>query len=163
MKAAFLAALATSVTLLVAACAGMPGHEPVQVTVADIDSLPSEGMEVRMLVKLRVQNPNDAPIEYDGVYLKFEVQGNAFATGVSDERGTIPRFGESIVSVPVTASALRIALQTLGMIANNQLPEKIHYRMDGKLNGPMFGSTSFQSQGELRLPANSAPIPSTPL
>ncbi len=33
--------------------------------------------------KLRVQNPNDSAIEYDGVYLKLEVLDKTFATGVS--------------------------------------------------------------------------------
>jgi LEA14-like dessication related protein len=147
-----LAVLAASIPLLLGGCAGMPGHEPVQVTVADIESLPSEGLEMRMLVKLRVQNPNDTPIEYDGVYLKIEVQGNTFATGVSDEHGTIPRFGESVVNVPLTASGLRIAFSALGMLVDGKPPESLRYRMDGKLNGPMFGSTTFQSQGELKIP-----------
>ncbi len=40
---------------------------------AGIDSLPGEGLAVRMLVKLRVQNPNDAPIENDGVYIRLDV------------------------------------------------------------------------------------------
>lgn len=144
---------ALAITLLLGGCATLPGQEPVQVTVVDIESLPSESLEMRMLVKLRVQNPNDAPIEYDGVYLRFEVQGTTFASGVSDQRGAVPRFGESVISVPVAASGLRIALSTIGMLTSGQPPEKIHYRMDGKLNGPMFGSTSFQSQGELKLPS----------
>ncbi|QJR15369.1 LEA type 2 family protein [Usitatibacter palustris] len=154
MRTNFLSVLVASIALLVGGCAGMPGRDPVQVTVADIESLPSEGMELRMLVKLRVQNPNDLPIEYDGVYLRLEVQGSTFASGVSDARGTIPRFSEAIVSIPLTASTLRLVQSALGMFAGGQAPEKITYRMEGKLNGPMFGSTSFQSQGELKLPAN---------
>ena len=48
-------------------CAGMPQKEPLQVTVAGIEPLQGEGLELRMLVRLRVQNPNDAPFEFDGV------------------------------------------------------------------------------------------------
>src|SRR3954468_16874996 len=97
-------------TLLIAlsltACATM--RDPVQVSVAGIESLPGEGLEVRMMVKLRVQNPNEAPIEYDGVFLKLDVQNRTFATGVSDERGVVPRFGEAIINVPLTISTLRV-------------------------------------------------------
>lgn len=57
-----------------------------------------------MLLKLLVQNPNDAPLDYDGVSLKLEVNGKTFVTGVSDGRSTIPRFGEAMIAVPVTMS-----------------------------------------------------------
>ena len=41
------------------ACATLSDRDPLQVTVAGIESLPGEGMEMRLLVKLRVQNPNE--------------------------------------------------------------------------------------------------------
>jgi len=141
--------IVTALTLT--ACASMPGRDPLQVSVADIESLPGEDLEMRMLVKLRVQNPNDAPVEYDGVYVKLDVLGKTFATGVSDERGSIPRFGESIVSVPVTVSMLRMAVNALRMLDGKPV-DKLSYKMEGKLDGPMFGSTRFQAQGELALP-----------
>src|SRR5512137_2444309 len=91
-------------TLLAAGCASLPKHDPLQVTVAGIESLPGEGMELRLLVKLRVLNPNDAPVDFDGVALNLDVQGKRFASGVSDEVGSVPRFGEAVVQVPVTVS-----------------------------------------------------------
>src|SRR5215831_7241004 len=117
-------------------CAGMPGKDPVQVTVAGIDSLPGEGLEMRMLVKLRVQNPNDSPIDYDGVYVKLDVLDRTFASGVSDEHGSVPRFGETVVSVPVTVSALRVALQAIGFVLDGRQVEKVNYKLEGKLDGP---------------------------
>jgi len=140
-------------TSLLAACALMPGRDPLQVNVADVESLSGEGFEFRMLVKLRVQNPNDAPVEYDGVYLKLDVLDKTFASGVSDERGVVPRFGEALITVPVTVSTLNLVRQTLGMMIDGKRPEKLSYRLEGKLNGPMFGSTRFHSQGELPLDA----------
>ena len=105
MHRLFLPILVIIAALNLNGCASLPGREPVQVTVADIESLPGEGLEVRMMVKLRVQNPNDAPVEYDGVYVKLDVLNRTFATGVSDERGSIPRFGESVIApgVPVAS------------------------------------------------------------
>ena len=151
MRRAFLAALVVFTLLNLGACAVMPRREPVQVTVAGIDSLPGEGLEMRMVVKLRVQNPNDAPLEYDGVYVKLEVQDRTLATGVSDERGSVPRFGESVISVPVTISTLRVAFHALGMVLDGNPTEKVNYKLSGKLDGPMFGSTSFKADGELSL------------
>jgi LEA14-like dessication related protein len=143
----FIAALA-----LLAACAVLPGREPLQVNVAGIESLEGQGMEWRMLVKLRVQNPNDAPVEYDGAYLRLDVLDNTFATGVSDARGTIPRFGEAVVEVPVTVSAINVVRHAIGIAMDGKPPEKIRYRLEGKLNSPGFGSTRFDSRGEIALP-----------
>jgi len=151
MRRAFRPILVFFMLLSLGGCAAMPGREPVQVTVAGIDSLPGEGLEMRMVVKLRVQNPNDAPLEYDGVYVKLEVQDRTFATGVSDERGSVPRFGESVINVPVTISTLRVAFHALGMVLDGNPTEKVNYKMSGKLDGPMFGSTSFKADGELSL------------
>lgn len=143
----FLAAL-----ILLAACATLPGREPLNVNVADIESLDGESLEWRMLVKLRVQNPNDTPVEYDGVSLKLDVLGKSFASGVSDERGTIPRFGEALVTVPVTVSMFSILNQVIGFAVDGKPPEKLHYRLEGSLSSPGFGSTRFDSQGEIALP-----------
>ena len=151
MRRSLLQILAIATALHLGACAALPGREPVQVTVAGIDSLPGEGLEVRMMVKLRVQNPNDAPLEYDGVYVKMEVQDRTFATGVSDERGSVPRFGESLINVPVTVSTLRVAFHALGMVLDGNPTDKVTYKLSGKLDGPVFGSTSFKADGELSL------------
>src|SRR5690348_8522439 len=77
-------------------CASMKAKDPLQVTVAGVESIPGEGMELRLLVKLRVQNPNDTPIDFNGVAVEMNVQGKTFATGVSDAHGNVPRFGESL-------------------------------------------------------------------
>ena len=134
--------------LLLAACATLQGREPIQVTVAGMESLPGEGLEMRMLVKLRVQNPNDQPLQYDGVYVKVEVQDRTFATGVSSERGSVPRFGETVINVPVTISTMRAAFHALNIVLDGRPVEKFNYKMSGKLDGPMFGSMSFQADGE---------------
>ena len=156
MQRVLLPALILVAALILACCAGMPGTDPVQVTVADIESIPGEDLEMRMMVKLRVQNPNDTPIEYNGVYVKLEVLDRTFATGVGDEHGTIPRFGESIVSVPVTVSMLRMAMYALRIVDGKPI-DKVNYKMDGKLSGPIFGSMNFQAKGEFALPTPTSP------
>ena len=143
------------IAVVLSACAGMPGREALQVNVVDVDSSPGEGLEVRMLVKLRVQNPNDGPIEYDGISLRLDVLGRTFASGVSDARGTIPRFGEALIEVPVTVSMLSLAGYALAML-DGKAPDKLDYKLDGRLNAPGFGSTRFHSEGELKLPMSGA-------
>jgi LEA14-like dessication related protein len=134
-------------------CAGLQRREPVQVIVAGIEPLQGEGLELRMLVKLRIQNPNDLPLEFNGVSVQMDVQGQRFATGVSDAVGSVPRFGETIVDVPVSISVFRIARQAIGVMTNDHR-EKLTYEMTGKLAGPAFNSVHFKSNGELSLPAD---------
>ena len=136
--------------LALAGCASMPDRDPIQVTVAGLESLPGEGMEVRMLVKLRVQNPNAAEIAFSGAYLEFEVQGRTFATGVSDQGGVIPPFGEAIVAVPVTVSVLRMVRQVAGMLDGKPV-DRISYQMSGKLSGGLFSTERFSVSGEFSL------------
>jgi LEA14-like dessication related protein len=131
-----------------AGCATLQDHDPIQVTVADIEPLQGEGMELRLTVKLRVQNPNETPIEYRGVALAMDVQGKTFASGVSDSIGTVPRFGEAVIAVPVSISAFRMVRQAMELANNNG---KIAYEMKGKLSGSMFGTKRFATSGELDL------------
>jgi LEA14-like dessication related protein len=148
-----IAIIALAAALLASAgCATLQGRDPLQVTVAGIEPLQGQGLELRMLVKLRVQNPNDTPVDYNGVAVQMNVQGKTFATGVSDADGSVPRFGESIISVPVTVSAFRMARQAVDMIQRGGTG-KITYEMKGKLNGSSLNSTRFRTQGEFDLPA----------
>jgi len=138
--------------LLSAGCASLQGRDPIQVIVAGVEPLQGEGLELRMLVKLRIQNPNDLPLDFNGVSVELDVQGKRFATGVSDAAGSVPRFGEAIVDVPVSISVFRIARQAIGVMTN-EYRGKLAYEMTGKLAGPAFNSVRFQSEGELTLPA----------
>ena len=138
--------------LLFGGCASLQGREPIQVIIAGVEPLQGEGLELRMLVKLRIQNPNDLPLDFNGVSVQMDVQGKRFATGVSDHGGTVPRFGETIVDVPLSISVFRIARQAIGVMTD-EYRGKIAYEMTGKLAGPAFNSVRFKSNGELTLPA----------
>jgi len=144
--------LVAVMTIALAGCAGMPGQDPLRVTLAGIESLPGQGMEVRMAVKLRLQNPNDAPVSFDGAALTLEVRGMDLASGVSDVSGTVPRFGETVITVPVTVSAFAIARQVISLASgsNNQ---KLEFIARGKLSDGSFGGARFESKGSFDLPA----------
>ena len=106
-----------------------------------------------MQLKLRVQNPNNAAIEFTGIYVELKVLGKSFATGVSNESGTVPPFGETVIGVPVSVSVIRIVSEALGILGGKP-PDKITYEMSGKLNSTTSGTLRFKSQGELTLPTS---------
>lgn len=135
---------------LLAGCAAMGLSEPVRVTVIGIEPLPGESMELRMAVKLRVQNPNETPVDFDGISLQLDLRGMSFASGVSAERGTVPRFSESVISVPVSISAFAAVRQALDFAAHE--PTAIDYQLRGRLAGTGLGGLHFESHGQVELP-----------
>src|SRR5690606_16058344 len=80
----------------------------------------------------------------------LKVQGRSFASGVSNERGVVPRFGEQVVNVPVSISALRLFQSAVGVL--DQSRGKIEYELRGKRAGPAFRAVRFDARGEMVLP-----------
>jgi LEA14-like dessication related protein len=138
-------------SVLLTGCASLGLREPVRVTVAGLESLPGQGLEARFAVTLRVQNHDDTQLDFDGVSLDLELAGKDFGSGVSDQRGSVPRFGETLVTVPVTVSAFAIVRQLMDMTESRGEP-RIEYRLRGRLGGIGLGGTRFSSEGELTLP-----------
>ncbi len=115
-----------SCLLMLAGCASLGGPEPLRVTLAGVESLPGQGLEVRMAVKLRVQNPNDA----------------------------VPRFGETLLTVPVTVSAFAMARQVYSLATGDN--PKVEFVARGRLSDGSFGGARFESKGSFDLPAGLA-------
>ncbi|WP_434707318.1 LEA type 2 family protein [Pseudomonas sp. R1-1] len=149
-------ALMLSLLLLsLSACALFPNRDPVNINVVGLEPLPSQDLEVRFAIKLRVQNPNETAIDYNGIALDLDVNGHSLASGVSDQSGSIPRFSETIVSVPVSISAFSVLRQTLGL-SQTQTLDNLPYVLRGKLAGGLFGTMRFVDSGTLSLPRASA-------
>jgi len=151
MRKSFLVLLLLSLS----ACATLQGSDPLRVNLAGVEALPGEGLEMRLAVKLRVQNPNDTAINFDGVALALDLRGQEFASGLSATRGSIPRFGETVLVVPVTVGAMAILRQAYAIATgsnNNSDNGKITYFARGKLGGSGFGSTRFEARGDFDLP-----------
>jgi LEA14-like dessication related protein len=142
------------IAFLLAGCAGL-GQDPLRVSVAGIEPLTGEGLEMRFNLKLRVQNPNNSPVDFSGVSLQLDLNGQSFASGVSDQSGTVPRFGETVISVPLTVSALSAVRQAFAFAGSTE-GGGIPYKVQGKLGGG-FGAARFVDQGKLSLPTGTSP------
>jgi len=136
---------------VLSACASFPNSDPLVVQVAGIEPLPGEGLEMRLSVTVRVQNPNDAAVEYTGAALTLDLNGRRLASGVSDRVGTVPRYGETTLTIPVTISAFDMVRQVFGFMEADARGE-VRYRVRGKLEGGLFGTRRFEDEGSLRLP-----------
>ncbi len=158
--------LAALPALLLAGCATLTGAEPLRVNVIDLQSLPSSGFELRVLVRLRVQNPADKPLPYQGVSLELDLQGMNFASGVAAASGSVPAFGEAVIEVPVTISAVSLLRQVLSLAdEKNGQRLRIGYAVRGRLAGGWFGGERFDSKGDVEWPprpATAAPAAAAP-
>lgn len=63
------------------ACALFQPRDPINISVIGIEPLPGQELELRMAVKMRVQNPNESPIDYNGIALNLEVNGQPLRRG----------------------------------------------------------------------------------
>ena len=135
-------------------CAGMPGAaEPPRVVLVGLEPLAGEGMELRFAVKLRVQNPNAEALRYEGVSLDLDLRGQGFASGVAPLAGSVPAWGETVLTVPVTASAFALARQLLDFARDAQRgkTERITYALRGRLGSGVLGGARFAREGEIDL------------
>lgn len=145
----------TLLALMLSACSSLTPHDPLQIHLAGIEPLPSQGMELRFALQLRVQNPNDRAIDFNGIALDLAVNNQPLASGVSDQSGQVPRFGEVVISVPVSISAFSIMRQAWaaeGYKSAAGLPYSLH----GKLAAGLFGGAEFNDSGTLNWPTPSA-------
>ncbi len=143
--------LVVLVSLSLAGCASLVHREPVRINVVGLEPIPGEGMEMRFKVKLRVQNPNETAIDFDGLALDLDLNGRPFATGVSDGAGSVPRFGETLIEIPVSVSAIAVVRQALGVIEGDGKAE-VPYALRGRLAGGLLGGMRFSDSGTLKLP-----------
>lgn len=141
--------------LSLSACALFPNRDPLNINVVGLEPLQSQDMEVRFAVKIRVQNPNENPVDYNGVALDLEVNGQPLASGVSDQSGSIARFSETVLTVPVSVSAFSVLRQTLGLSQTQSL-NNLPYVLRGKLAGGFFGTMRFVDTGKLSLPGTTS-------
>lgn len=137
-----------------AGCSALPNRDPLTIDVAGIEPLQGEGLELRLAVRVRIQNPNDTAIDYSGAALNLQLNGRKLASGVSSAAGTVPRYGEAVLEIPVTVSALNMARQVLGFVNQNPQDQRnVSYVVKGKLEGGVFGTRRFTDEGTFELPA----------
>ena len=141
-----------AVVLALGACSSLFGlRDPLRVDLVGLEPVAGQGMEARFILKLRVQNPNESAIDYDGIALDLAVNGQPLASGVSDASGQVPRFGEKVISVPVSISVFSGIRQAWGL-SGGPPRQGMPYEINGKLAGGLFGTVRFNDKGVLNWP-----------
>lgn len=148
--------LALSLLLGLTACSSWPLRDPLHIQLVNVEPLPGEGLEMRFALTLRVQNPNDSAIEFSGMAFNLRVNQQPLLSGVSDQSGQVPRYGETLLRIPVSLSAYS-ALRQVMAASNYRAGQSLPYELTGKLATGLLGSVRFSDQGQLDWPSSSAP------
>lgn len=106
----------SSLLILTAAlgCAGwfVRGEAP-EVLITNITPLDGTPFEQRLQVDLRIRNPNDYDLQVTGLDVGVELNGKRLARGLTNTAFTVPRLGESVISLETSTSMLDIVRQVL--------------------------------------------------
>jgi len=135
---------------VIAMIGGCAIHEnPIPPEVRMVDLRPAGGglLEQVFQIDLRVANPNDFDLDIDGVRADLEVNGQRFASGLSNQAVTVPRLGSAILSVEASTGVIDLARQLFGLAETGNL----EYRLTGTAYLGGFGQSSvpFEQTGSL--------------
>ncbi|MEN8803655.1 MAG: LEA type 2 family protein, partial [Thiogranum sp.] len=71
--------------------------ESPRVTLVGLKLISAELLEQRYQVNLRVMNPNAFELPVRGIDFRLDINGQAFADGVSNQAVDVPAYGENII------------------------------------------------------------------
>jgi len=136
-------------TVLMVGCATLGQYpEPIKVTLADIRPMEMTLLEQRYLLKVRVQNPNDAALTVRGMSYEIALNGKEFAHGVSSTPFTVAGFSEQIVEGEIVSTVFSFYEQIRQLQKNPNEP--FQYQISGSLSlGAGAGRVPFEYKGEL--------------
>jgi len=145
--------------LCLSGCAGIYGlKEDPKISIADIRIQEVKALEGIFLIKLRIINPNDVPLDLRGINCDLEINNRHFASGVGDSNQSVPAYGTAIVPVEVYASVLDLIssvadlMHSAGKISRNEEP--LPYTLQGTVRVGIHGFSKeipFKSKGEISL------------
>ena len=138
--------------LALSGCAGVGQQlDPPRISLANIQVQEVTGLETAFQIQLRVFNANDVDLNVKGIKAEFEINGQAFATGVSNTPVEIPSYGTELVTITVYSSVIKMFKSIYGLKDS----EELKYRLNGKLrvsgNNMLPTTLPFESEGQVTL------------
>lgn len=147
----FVLAAGAFLTVAISGCAATGGlANPPRVTLADLRLAEVGLVEQRYAAKLRIRNPNDAPLHVRGMEYTISINERKFADGVSGQNFSVPGYGERIIEVSLTSTVLRV-FEQIRKLSDGE-PETFRYRIAGSLSlAGLRGSIPFSHEDVIDL------------
>jgi LEA14-like dessication related protein len=144
------AMLSAVVLLAVAGCASTLKLEAPQLTVVSMQVQSADLFSQRMLVHMRVVNPNARELPVKSINYRIEVGGAELAQGLADKAFVVPAMGEAEFDVQVTANLANALSQILGRKGSR---DTLDYRLVGSvaLSSGFLRRIPFDERGSVKL------------
>jgi LEA14-like dessication related protein len=109
-----------------------PDFDEPTIELVSIKTLPANGFEQNFEIDLKLTNPNNFDLPFNGISCQLNVAGETLARGVSADIPTATAYGESRFVVPVSTSLLG-GIRAVKALINSQ-GEGINYQLKAKLD-----------------------------
>jgi LEA14-like dessication related protein len=138
------------VMVIVAGCASTFKLQPPQLTVVSMQVQSADLFSQRMLVHMRVVNPNARELPVKSINYRIEVGGAEFAHGLADKAFVVPAMGEAEFDVQLTANLANALSQILGRKSSR---DSLDYRLVGtvSLSSGFLRRIPFDEHGSVKL------------
>ena len=101
---------------------------------------------------MRVFNANDVALEVKGIKAELDINGQPFATGVSNTPVEIPSYGSELVTVILYSSVIKMFKSVYGLTESQELSYHLKGRIRVSAGSSMLPSTlPFRSTGQVTL------------
>lgn len=143
------AALAVLCLAALAGCSAIPKLEAPRLSVINMRVQSADLFSQRLLVRMRVLNPNDRELPIKGINYRIEVNDAELAQGLADTPFTVPALGEAEFDVQVTANLAGALTRLLGRGSQDSLD----YRLVGSvaLASGFLRRIPFDERGTVKL------------
>ena len=143
-------AFAACLSLLLGGGCATTRFEPPQLTVMSMQMQSADLFSQRMLVHMRVVNPNARALPVKSINYRIEVGGADLAEGLADKPFVVPAMGEAEFDVQVTANLANALSQILG---RRSARDKLDYRLVGTvaLSSGFLRRIPFDERGSVDL------------
>ena len=136
-------------------CASMRhGMESPRINISNVTPREVTFFEQVFDLELRIQNPNDSPLEISGLAFDLELNDRRFATGVSKQSLFVDRLSSGVIRVEALTTLWGF-IQQVAEYQRTKAP-RVAYRLKGNLfvSSPSF-KLPFDDRGEIQIPVES--------
>jgi LEA14-like dessication related protein len=136
--------------LALGGCASTLKLEAPKLSVVSMKMQSADIFSQRILVRMRVMNPNARELPIKGITYRIEVNDAELAEGVSDTPFIVPAMGEAEFDVNLTANLASALSQLLGKRGSS---DTLEYRLIGNvaLSSGFLRRIPFDERGSVKL------------
>jgi LEA14-like dessication related protein len=151
VRTALQGVLFTLAAALLAACALAPHLQTPQLALVRVQLQGSDLWTQHLLLRIRVDNPNDRELSVRSIEFTLEVEGQQLASGESAASFVVPARGSTEFDTNVSAN-LAGTLMTL-LARGGGVPQSVTYRLAGKVSlaGGLLRTLPFEQEGTVKL------------